>query len=52
MTVGLMGGSFNPVHTGHMMVASYMAQYAGLDEVWMVLSPQNPLKESASDCSK
>lgn len=48
MTVGLMGGSFNPVHIGHMMVASYMAQYAGLDEVWMVLSPQNPLKESAS----
>ena len=46
MKIGLLGGSFNPVHVGHMMVANYMAQFAGLDEVWMMLSPQNPLKDS------
>lgn len=44
--IGLLGGSFNPVHVGHMMVASYIRQYCRLDEVWMLLSPLNPLKES------
>lgn len=44
--VGLMGGSFNPVHAGHLMVASYMAQFTPLSAVWMLLSPQNPLKEA------
>ena len=48
MKIGLLGGSFNPVHVGHMMVANYMAQFAGLDEVWMMLSPQNPLKDSTT----
>ncbi|MDE7124877.1 MAG: nicotinate (nicotinamide) nucleotide adenylyltransferase [Muribaculaceae bacterium] len=44
-TVALMGGSFNPVHTGHMMVAQYVAQWCdGIDRVMMVLSPMNPLK--------
>ena len=46
--IGLLGGSFNPVHVGHMMIASYMQQFAGLDEVWMLLSPLNPLKEDPS----
>ncbi|CAM4178142.1 nicotinate-nucleotide adenylyltransferase [Pedobacter westerhofensis] len=41
---GLFFGSFNPVHVGHMIIASYMANYTGLDEVWLVVSPQNPLK--------
>lgn len=44
-SVGIMGGSFNPVHAGHMMVASYIAQTARLDEVWLSLSPANPLKQ-------
>lgn len=44
--IGIFGGSFNPVHVGHMMLASYMAQYCGLDEVWLTLSPRNPLKPS------
>lgn len=43
-TVGLLGGSFDPVHVGHLMVASFVAQEAGLDEVWLSLSPSNPLK--------
>lgn len=42
-----MGGSFNPVHTGHLMVAGYIAQTAGLDEVWLSMSPANPLKPDA-----
>ncbi len=45
-TVGILGGSFNPVHIGHMMLASYLVQYTTLDSVWMTLSPRNPLKQS------
>ncbi|SEA96194.1 nicotinate (nicotinamide) nucleotide adenylyltransferase [Pedobacter hartonius] len=41
---GLFFGSFNPIHVGHMIIASYMANYTDLDEVWLVVSPQNPLK--------
>lgn len=44
--IGIFGGSFNPVHVGHMMLASYIAQYGGIDEVWLTLSPRNPLKPS------
>src|SRR5210317_868306 len=42
---GLFFGSFNPIHTGHMILAEYMVEHAGLKEVWFVVSPQNPLKE-------
>lgn len=48
MKVGLFFGSFNPVHVGHMIIASHMAQYTDLDEIWMVVSPHNPLKEKKS----
>lgn len=44
MRIGLFGGSFNPFHTGHAMVVSYLAQFADLDEVWIMPSRQNPLK--------
>ncbi len=44
MKIGLFFGSFNPVHVGHMIIANYMATYTDLDQVWMVVSPQNPLK--------
>jgi nicotinate-nucleotide adenylyltransferase len=43
--VGLFFGSFNPIHTGHMVIAGYMLNFTDLDEVWMVISPHNPLKE-------
>lgn len=46
--IGLFFGSFNPVHIGHTAVAGYMAAFTSLDEVWMVLSPQNPFKEKES----
>lgn len=45
---GLFFGSFNPVHTGHMVIANFMATQTELDEVWMIVSPQNPLKTKKS----
>lgn len=48
MKVGLYFGSFNPIHHGHLLIASYMLQHAGLDQVWFVVSPQNPLKRSGA----
>jgi nicotinate-nucleotide adenylyltransferase len=42
---GLFFGSFNPIHNGHLMLANYMAEFTDLDEVWFVVSPQNPLKD-------
>jgi len=46
--IGLYFGSFNPVHSGHLMIGSFMAEYSDLKEVWFVVSPQNPLKEKTS----
>ncbi len=46
--IGLFFGSFNPVHTGHMIIANFMATRSGLKQVWMVVSPQNPLKPKRS----
>ncbi len=46
--IGLFFGSFNPVHTGHMILANFMATQTGLDEVWLVVSPQNPFKKAGS----
>lgn len=44
MKIGLFFGSFNPVHVGHLIIANYMATQTDLDKVWLVVSPQNPLK--------
>ena len=49
MTIGVLGGSFNPVHIGHMMLASYIQQFTDLDEVWLSLSPLNPLKAGSDE---
>lgn len=46
-TIGLLGGSFNPVHCGHLMLASYLTQWGYVDRVWLTLSPRNPLKDAA-----
>lgn len=48
MKIGLFFGSFNPIHNGHLMVASYIANHTDLQQVWLVVSPQNPHKTQAS----
>jgi nicotinate-nucleotide adenylyltransferase len=48
MKVGLYFGSFNPIHHGHLVIANFILQHAHLDQVWFVVSPQNPLKRSAT----
>lgn len=45
--VGLLGGSFNPAHDGHRHVAELALRLLGLDQVWAMVSPQNPLKDKA-----
>jgi nicotinate-nucleotide adenylyltransferase len=44
MKTGLFFGSFNPIHIGHLAIANYMLEFSDLDEIWFVVSPQNPLK--------
>jgi nicotinate-nucleotide adenylyltransferase len=48
MKIGLYFGTYNPVHVGHLVIANYMAEYTDLDQVWLIVSPQNPLKEKSS----
>ena len=44
MNIGLYFGTFNPIHVGHLVIANYMADFTDLDQVWLVVTPQNPLK--------
>jgi nicotinate-nucleotide adenylyltransferase len=48
MKIGLFFGSFNPIHHGHLMVASFIANHTDLQQVWLVVSPQNPHKTQTS----
>ena len=48
MHIGLYFGSFNPVHTGHLIIASHILNETSLEKVWFVVSPHNPLKPSAT----
>lgn len=48
-SVGIFGGSFNPIHTGHIALAKSLCEKAGLDEVWFMVSPINPFKKAATD---
>jgi nicotinate-nucleotide adenylyltransferase len=48
MKIGLFFGSFNPIHMGHMIIASSMLEYTDLENIWFVVSPQNPFKKSSS----
>ncbi len=48
MKIGLYFGTYNPIHVGHLIIANYMADYSVLDQVWLVVTPQNPLKEKST----
>lgn len=48
MKVGLYFGSFNPIHFGHLIIAQAVLERADLDEIWFIVSPQNPLKKNRS----
>ena len=43
--IGLYFGSFNPVHIGHLILANHLVEHSDLDEIWFVVTPQNPFKE-------
>lgn len=46
--IGLFFGTFNPVHMGHLVIANHMAEFTDLEEVWLVVTPHNPLKKKSS----
>lgn len=48
MKIGLYFGTFNPIHVGHLVIANYMADFTDLDQVWLVVSPHNPLKDKST----
>jgi nicotinate-nucleotide adenylyltransferase len=48
MRIGLYFGSFNPIHHGHLLIATYIVQHTPLEQVWFVVSPHNPLKPASS----
>jgi len=48
MKVGLYFGTFNPIHVGHLIIANHMAEYSDLDQIWMVVTPHNPLKKKST----
>ena len=48
MKIGLFFGSFNPIHNGHLIIANHILNETAVDKIWLVISPQNPFKESNS----
>lgn len=45
MKIGLYFGTFNPIHAGHLIIANHMAEFSDLEQIWMVVTPHNPLKK-------
>ena len=47
MVTGLFSGSFNPIHIGHLALANWICEFGGVDEIWFLVSPQNPFKKES-----
>lgn len=47
MKIGVFSGSFNPMHVGHLILANYITEFTDVDEIWFLVTPQNPLKDDA-----
>ncbi|MBD0723741.1 nicotinic acid mononucleotide adenylyltransferase [Flavobacterium sp. L1I52] len=48
MKIGLYFGTFNPIHVGHLIIANHMAEHTDLDQIWLVVTPHNPLKKKST----
>jgi nicotinate-nucleotide adenylyltransferase len=48
MRIGLYFGTFNPIHTGHLIIANHVAENSSLDQIWLVVTPHNPLKKKST----
>lgn len=48
MKIGLFFGSFNPIHNGHLMLANYLVEYTDINQIWLIVSPHNPLKSKSN----
>lgn len=48
MNIGLYFGTFNPIHVGHLVIANYIADFTDLEQVWLVVTPHNPLKDKST----
>ena len=52
MRIALYFGSFNPIHVGHLIIANFIANNIDIDQVWFIISPQNPLKQNVTLLNK
>lgn len=48
MKIGLYFGTFNPIHIGHLIIANYLAEFSDLEQIWLVVTPHNPLKKKST----
>lgn len=48
MKIGIFSGSFNPMHIGHLILANYIVEFTDIEQVWLLVTPQNPFKENES----
>lgn len=46
MNIGIFSGSFNPIHIGHLILANYIVEFTNIEEVWFLVTPQNPFKQN------